>query len=143
MNRLLLVLLLLPLAASAQQSQRFGPYELHYSVVNTTFLQPDVAASYDITRGKRRSILNLALREHVPEGGTVARAMRIEGRSWDLTQQTIDLDFQEVREGGAIYYIAQFKFLNEEWRHFDLRFLPENSDDPLEFKFRQQMYTEQ
>ena len=30
----------------AQQSEMFGPFELHYSVVNTTFLEPEVAAAY-------------------------------------------------------------------------------------------------
>ena len=35
-------------ASQAQQSQMFGPYELHYSVVNTTFLAPKVAAAYNL-----------------------------------------------------------------------------------------------
>ena len=62
---LFLSLLLLALPATAQQSEMFGPYELHYSLVNTTFLEPRVAATYGITRGEKRAILNLAVREHV------------------------------------------------------------------------------
>jgi hypothetical protein len=64
----------------AQQSERFGPFELHYSVVNTTFLEPEVAQNYGITRGKNRAFLNLAVREHVLEN-TEARGMLLQGKN--------------------------------------------------------------
>ena len=128
-----------PLSASAQQSERFGPFELHYSVVNTTFLEPEVAASYGITRGEKRAILNLSVREHLPDGGTEARGMLLKGRTWDLIQNQF-LEFQEVREGPAIYYIAEFKFINEEWRFFEVDFRPEGADETFTFKFKHQLY---
>lgn len=126
--------------ARAQLSERFGPYELHYSVVNTTFLEPFVADQYDITRGKRRAIVNLSLREHLEDGSTVARTMDVDGQSWDLTEQRINFDFTEVKEGPAIYYIGEFKFLNREWRYFEFDFVPEGDSESLNFKFRHQMY---
>lgn len=135
---LLLTMLFFSLQASAQQSEMFGPYELHYSVVNTTFLEPEVAATYGITRGKKRAILNLAVREHLAEG-TQARNMLIEGRTWDLIQNQF-LSFKEVREGPAIYYIAEFKFINEEWRFFEVDFRPEGADQTYTFKFKHQLY---
>lgn len=122
----------------AQQSEQFGPYELHYSVVNTTFLEPTVAAAYGITRGRKRAILNLAVREHSGEG-TVARTMRLQGRTWDLLQNQ-DLSFREIREGPAIYYIAEFRFIDEEWRFFEVDFRPEGSGETYTFKFRHQLY---
>jgi len=128
--------------ALAQQSERFGPYELHYSVVNTTFLQPEVAAAYGITRGNDRAILTLALREHLPDGSDVARPMQLKGRTWELTGRSVQLDFQEVRENPAVYYVAEFRFFNEEWRHFEINFRPEGSDETLTFKFKQQVYEE-
>ena len=127
------------LSASAQQSARFGPYELHYSVVNTTFLEPGVAATYGITRGEKRAILNLSVREHLENGGNEARSMLLKGRTWDLIQNQF-LEFQEVREGPAIYYIAQFKFINEEWRFFEVDFRPEGADQTYNFKFKHQLY---
>ena len=85
--RTLLACLALFLCATAlaQQSETFGPFELHYSVVNTTFLDPKVASSYGITRGKKRAILNLAVREQLEEG-SAARSMLLQGRTWDLMQ---------------------------------------------------------
>ncbi|MFK7829986.1 MAG: DUF4426 domain-containing protein [Congregibacter sp.] len=127
-------------SAEAQQSQRFGPYELHYSVVNTTFIEPEVAAQYGLARGKRRAIVNYSLREHLEDGSTVARPMQLEGRSWDLTQQQVRFDFIEVREGPAIYYIGEFKFINREWRYFALDFTPEGSKESFSFQSKQQLY---
>lgn len=132
-------LMLLSCLAHAQQSQRFGPFELHYSVVNTTFLEPKIAATYGISRGKNRAILNLAVREHLEEGSE-ARPMLLQGRTWDLTQRGGDLEFQEIRESGAIYYIAEFTFLNEEWRFFEMDFRPEGADQTYTFKFKHQLY---
>ncbi|MBE9539178.1 MAG: DUF4426 domain-containing protein [Proteobacteria bacterium] len=135
---LIIVCLALSLPAQAQQSEMFGPFELHYSVVNTTFLDPKVAATYGITRGKKRGILNLSVREHVAEG-TEPRAMMLKGKTWDLIQNQ-PLEFQKVKEGPAIYYIAEFKFINEEWRFFEVYFRPEGADKTYTFKLKHQLY---
>jgi hypothetical protein len=136
-----LILLLagvLPMLAHAQQSEMFDNYELHYTVVNSTFVAPEVAASYGITRGKKRAFLNLAVREH--NGDTaVTRPMLLQGRTWDLIHgQTFE--FKEIREGDAVYYIAEFKFINEEWRFFEIDFRPEGANKTYTFKFKHQLY---
>jgi hypothetical protein len=131
------------LPAQAQQSERFGNYELHYSVLNSTFISPEVAAQYGITRGERRGLINIALREHLADGTAVNRAMILDAESWDLTGRRDPFDFIEIREGPAVYYIGEFKFLNREWRHFRVAFTPENGDQTFEVRFKRQLYTEQ
>ena len=126
----------------AQQSKMFGPYELHYSVVNTTFLSPEFASAYGIIRGEKRAILNLSVREHLPEqaaGHTEARAMMLKGKTWDLIHSQ-DLEFQEVKEGPATYYIGEFKFINEEWRFFEVYFRPEGAEKTYTFELKHQLY---
>ena len=144
MRKTLFILILLTLgpafSANAQQSKMFGPFELHYSVVNTTFIEPSVAATYGITRGKERAILNLSVREHLDAGGDIGRAMQLKGTTWDLLQKTDELEFQEVREGPAIYYIAELKFLNEEFRFFEVYFRPEGAQQTYTFELKHQMY---
>lgn len=135
-----LLLTLLCASAQAQLSERFGEYELHYSIVNTTFIEPAVADQYGLARGSRRAIINLSLREHIDDSSTVAREMSLEGRSWDLTQSQINFDFIDVREGPAIYYIGEFKFINREWRFFEVDFSPEGSEESFKLEFKQQMY---
>ena len=127
--------------SQAQQSERFGPYELHYSVVNTTFLAPEVAASYGIVRGKKRAILTLAVREHLGDRSET-RVTALQGRTWDLIQNQT-LDFLEIREGDAVYYIADFKFINEEWRFFEVVFRPEGADQTYTFEFKHQLYVDE
>lgn len=134
----LLWLALLPGLALAQQSETFGPYELHYSVVNTTFLDPVIAATYGITRGNKRAILNLAVREDL-DSSSAARTMILQGRTWDLMQNQT-LEFREIREGDAIYYIAEFSFINEEWRFFEIEFQPSGAKQSYTFKFKHQLY---
>jgi len=139
LRRCCLLFLLLPLLATAQRSDRFGPYELFYSVINTTFLSPNVASTYGITRGKNRAFINLAVREHMDDGSTEARTMQMTGRSWDLIANK-QLAFQEINESGAIYYIAEFKFINEEWHFFEFDFRPKGADQSFSFKYKQQLY---
>jgi hypothetical protein len=128
-------------AAQAQQSEVFGPYELHYSVVNSTFVEPEVAATYGIVRGKKRAILTLAVRDQLaPPGET--HVMQLQGRTWDLIQNQT-LEFLEIREGKAVYYIAEFKFINEEWRFFEVDFRPDGADQTYTFKFKHQLYVDQ
>ena len=138
---LILIAILCEASAQAQQSEIFGPYELHYSVVNSTFLSPEVAATYGIVRGNKRAILTLAVREEMaPAGETLS--MLLQGRTWDLIQNQT-LEFLEIREGKAVYYIAQFKHINEEWRFFEMDFRPEGADETYTFKFKHQLYVDQ
>lgn len=135
-------LLIFASSGHAQQSKMFGPYELHYSVVNTTFLSPEVAATYGIIRGEKRAILNLSVREHISDespGRTEARAMILKGKTWDLIQNQT-LEFQQIKEGPATYYIAEFKFINEEWRFFEVYFRPEDTDKTYTFELKHQLY---
>lgn len=134
-----LVILLASACAAAQQSERFGPYELHYSVVNTTFLSPEVAGHYGIVRGDKRGIVNLAVREHLADGDARTVPVQFKGRTWDLMQSQ-DLDFQTVREGKAVYYIAPFSFINREWRFFEVHFRPEGAEQTYTFKFKHQLF---
>ncbi|WP_278620870.1 DUF4426 domain-containing protein, partial [Ectopseudomonas oleovorans] len=94
----LLGLTLIPCLAMAQQSETFGSYELHYSVVNTTFLDPKVAETYGITRGEKRAIVNLSVRKKVASGDSEASSMELQGKTWDLIQNQT-LQFNEIREG--------------------------------------------
>tara|TARA_B110000444_G_C18579461_1_gene473251 strand:+ start:64 stop:516 length:453 start_codon:yes stop_codon:yes gene_type:complete len=125
----------------AEQSKQFGPYTIHYSVVNTTFLTPKVAAAYNITRGKKRAMVNIAIREKTPELQSRAKAAIVTGRSWDLIQGQ-KLKFREIREKNAIYYIADVRFINEEFRWFEISVISNPNKPPHIFKFKQQFYVD-
>ena len=109
--------------------------------VNTTFLTPAIATVYNITRGKKRAMVNIAIRENHPELGDRAKAAIVTGRSWDLMQNQ-PLSFREIREQNAIYYIAEVRFINEEFRWFEISVSPDPNKPPYIFKFKQQFYVD-
>ncbi len=128
------------LPVQAEQKQRFDQYDVHYSIVNTTFLKPDVAQAYGIVRGDDRFILNISVRERESDDRDVARKVEISGSVFDLIHRK-PLDFQEVVEGEAIYYIAQFDGNNKETLDFTLSLKPETTKRKYKFQFNKQVYT--
>ena len=127
--------------AGAQQSERFDQYELHHSVVYTTFLTPEIAAEYGIARGDFKAILTLSVRD-VSQGETAGRPMVIAGETWDLIQGST-LELKEIREGDATYYIAEFEFIDREWRFFEFDFQPEGSERSYHYKFKTQLWKQE
>ena len=94
----------------AQQMQRFGDYELHYIVIPTTTLQPDIAARYDIPRGKGKALCNLSVIDANGDGVSAV----LEGSTQNLLGQRQDLSFREIVDGDAIYYLAVIRHADEE-----------------------------
>ncbi len=138
---LVVALSLVGAMAVAEQAQQFGAYKVHYSVVNTTFVDPEIAARYQIVRGKNRAFLNLSIREELEDGADRAVAARLEGRTWDLFQNQF-FEFREIREQGAIYYIGSFEFSDADIRFFDVQILPQGATRSYQLKFQHKVYVE-
>ena len=133
---LLLACCVLP--AAAQQSTRYEQFELHHSIVYTTFLSPEVAAEYGIARGADKAILTLSVRD-ADSADIAGRPMKIEGRTWDLITGG-DMRVKEIREGRATYYIVPFEFLDREYRFFEFTFRPEGAATAFEHKMKVQLW---
>jgi hypothetical protein len=118
MSRLALFLLTLCLAwpAMAERKQSFGDLDVHYSAFNSSFLQPDIAAAANLTRSKSQGVVNIAVRKaDQPVGAQVS------GQVKNLLGQVHNLQFKQVKEGEAIYYLAQFPFDGNETLRFSLQ----------------------
>lgn len=132
-----LVVLAASLPASAEQLQRIGTYEAHYSLVPTTFLRPEVASRYGLSRGRDRALLNVSV---LDTDGTPVRAS-LTGTVRNLLEQTEVLEFREVQEGTAIYYLHELRHSDREVLRFHLDITPPDGVSyPLEFQ--QKMYWE-
>jgi len=101
-----------------ESSKTFGPYEVLYSIVPTTFVSEAVAASYQITRAKDQAMINVSVRRKVDKND-VAQTAVVKGKYSDLMQSKA-LTFREVREKDALYYIAVFRHGDKELLRFDL-----------------------
>lgn len=134
--QLVLPLLMLGAAGAwAEQKVQLGPWEVHYVVVGTTFLKPEVAADYGVVRGRDRAFINLSVLD--PEGTPVPAA--VSGTMVNLLSQSEPLRFREVREGEAIYYLAEFKHTDRDTLRFAVDIVAPDGE-ARQLKFQQRMY---
>ena len=138
---LALMTLLGALPASAGQ-KTVGDYEFHYSVFNSMFVQPEVARHYGIVRARDNAGLNIAVRKRLPDGGTKAQRAMVSGTSSDLVRR-YDLDFKEIEEQDAIYYLAQFRHGKKEKRDFRLQIQPDPNAAPYRLNKNDELFQEQ
>ena len=108
--------LLLALPAVAEPKQTFGELDVHYSVFNSSFLQPDVAAAAGLTRSKTVGVLNIAA---LRDGK--GQAAKVNGTLNNLLGQTSELKFKQVLESGAVYYLAEFPLRQREMLTFSIQ----------------------
>lgn len=138
---LTLLISLWTIQSQAQQSERFDQFELHYSIVYTTFLTAEIAAKFGIPRGKDKAMLTLSVRD-AEAGDIEGRPMEIEGRTWDLITGG-NMKVKEVKEGRATYYLVPFEFLDREYRFFEFTFTPEGADKAYNYKFQTQLWRQE
>ncbi|HSX72339.1 DUF4426 domain-containing protein [Pseudomonas subflava] len=111
----LIFCLLFALPALAERKQTFGELDVHYSTFNSSFLQPDVAAAAGLTRSKTVGVLNVA----VLKGGK-GQPAKVDGTLKNLLGQTTPLQFRQVLESGAVYYLAEFPLRQREVLTFSI-----------------------
>jgi hypothetical protein len=133
--------LLFTLPASAENSQDFGEYVVHFNALTTDNLPPTVTREYGITRSKNRALLNVAVLKKVL--GTTGQPVSagINASATNLTGQRRDIELREIREGSAIYYIGEFGVNHEDNLEFIIVAQPEGHDRPLRVQFQQRFFT--
>ncbi len=124
------------IASEPASTKRFGDYVIHYSPFNSTFVTPQVAKSYALTRDKRTGLVNIAVHY---KGKPIKAA--IKGEAANLLQQKEALSFRLIDEGEAVYYLAPFRFTNEELLRFTVTVTPEQGDGgPMTVRFSRTFY---
>ena len=129
----LLLCLFLAVPAFAEQVQRLGDLKVHYSVFNSSFLQPDIASAAGLVRSKTQGVVNVA----VLKAGKASTA-QVSGQVKNLLGQSTALTFRQVTESGAIYYLAQFPFASREILSFTLDV--RQGDNTHRITFNQEMF---
>ena len=134
---LFLIALCLSLPALAEQKQSYGDLDVHYSAFNSGFLQPEIAAATGLVRSKSQGVVNVA----VLKAGTASSA-QVNGTVKNLLGQSTALSFKEVKEGKAIYYLAQFPFEQRETLRFTLNVTAADGV-PHSFDFNQEFFPDE
>lgn len=91
----------------AEQKKTLGGWDVHYMVVNTSFLAPDIAKSYGIARSKYNALVNISV---LDAASSRALSPDVMGHATNLLGTKKSLAFKRVTEGEAVYYLATLPF---------------------------------
>lgn len=141
MGRLALLLLTACLSASAlaadvikgERQETFGDVTVHYNTFNSTYLQPDIAKAAELIRSKNQGVINLSV---IKDGKPLIAS--VTGTVKDLTSKSVPLNFRQVTEQGAVYYIAQYPVEQQETRTFEIKV--QNGDKINTINFNQELF---
>jgi hypothetical protein len=107
--------------------------------IGSTFFTPEIAKVYGITRSRYNGLINISVLDNT-KAGSPAKTVSITGKAKNNLGQFKTIEFTEVKEGDAIYYLAQIKYSNEETINFTLAINDGNEQQTL--KFSQKFYVD-
>ena len=119
------------------QYKVLGPWEVHYIAFPSTFIQPSIAKNYDLDRSPNKGIINISVLKNSDKS---AQTATLTGTARNLLGNKKQLEFKEVVEGDAIYYLAQIDYSNEEIYRFDIEINQNGKVQTL--KFQQKFYVD-
>jgi hypothetical protein len=125
-----------------ENSQSFGDYTVHFTVFNSTFVTPSVAQTYQLTRARDRSLVNISITRTSDEGTSLGLPAIIKGTASNLIQQQRSLTFREIDEGNAVYYIAPLRHSNEEVMNFAIDVQPQGEEKSFQVRFTRTLHVD-
>jgi len=139
---LLAVLSTASFAENGEQKKVFGDYTVFYNAFNSSELAPEVARQYSITRAGNLGVVNIAVRKKSHNDSNPVSTI-ITGNVLNLLSQGNPLRFKKVEESGAIYYLATFRFENQDTLTFNLSLTPEEVNKNFKFSFQNQFFIDE
>ena len=120
--------------ATAEQFKEFANLEVHYIAIPSTFIQPVIATQYKIKRSKNNGLLNISILDTKQNNKSLTAVLTGTGKN--LIGQTQQLVFTQIKEGDAIYYLAEYPYTNEEIVNFDINIKTEKKSNTLKFQHK-------
>lgn len=103
----------------AEQSMRFKDIEVHYSAFNSTFIPAEVARELKLKRNPYVALINISALD-LYTVGKKATEVALKGRAKNLVGNTRSLDFKQIKQGEAVYYIAELPITENETFSFEI-----------------------
>ncbi|BCV67434.1 outer membrane protein [Shewanella carassii] len=126
--------------AQAEQKQAVGHFDIHYMALGSTFLTPSIAKNYGIERSRYTGIINIAVLD-TSEEGNPAVSVEISGLANNLIDARMQLKFREIREGDAIYYIAEVPYRDDQEINFQI-LIKHGNELNTTLTFKQKFYVD-
>jgi hypothetical protein len=129
------------LTSFAENSKEFGDYVVHYNAFRSDTISPEVAKQYGLTRANNRVLINIAVLKKVMDTTGKPTKSTVTGSASNLTGQLKQLEFKEITEGTAIYYLADTKISDGEFLKFDIKVTPEGETRAARINFDKRFFT--
>lgn len=136
---IILVSLTLVSNVFAENMKKMGSMQVHYMAINSTFITPKIAKAYNIERSRFNGLINISVLDDTKKS-TPAKVVSIRGKARNDLGQIKTLEFDEVKEGDAIYYLAQINYSDKETYYFDLTI--SDGKETHQLKFKQKFYVD-
>ena len=124
---------------SAENMKKMADINVHYIALNSTFLTPEIAKTYGLERSRYKGLVNISVLDNTKKGSP-AKTVIMTGKARNDVGQIKSLEFTEVKEGDAVYYLAQVSYANEETIYFDINISDKGKQHNL--KFSQKFYVD-
>lgn len=125
--------------SNAENMKKMNGINVHYIALSSTFLTPEIAKAYGIERSRYKGLVNISVLDNTQESKP-SKTVIINGKARNDVGQIKSLDFTEVVEGDAVYYLAQVSYTNEETIYFDINITDKGKQHNL--KFSQKFYVD-
>ncbi len=137
----ILTLSLASLNGYAESSKEFGDYVVHYNAFRSDTISAEVAKQYNLARANNRVLINIAVLKKVMNTTGKPTSSAVTGHASNLTGQLKKLEFKQITEGNAIYYLAETKISDGEFLKFDIKITPEGGAKAARLQFDKRFFT--
>ena len=125
----------------AESSMEFGDYVVHYNAFRSDTISPEVAKQHGLARASNRVLINITVLKKVMNTSGKPTSSKVTGHASNLTGQFKQLEFKEITEGTAIYYLAETKISDGEFLKFEIKIIPEGETRAARLNFNKRFFT--
>jgi len=119
----------------AEQTHHWLGYDIHYTTYPSTLIPADVAKAHGIIRSDNRLVTNITV---IKQGKPIQ--LKIDGLAKNLLNQQFELEFSEITEHSAIYYLANQIISEQDAVSFEISIKPVGETETYLLKFARRYY---
>lgn len=123
----------LAFSSHAEQMYKRTNWDIHYIAFPSTFVQPNIAKHYNLERSGTNGIVNISVLDNT-QAPTKPLSVKVTGKYRNLVGNFGTLEFKEVIEKDAIYYLAEFPYTNQETFRFEITVSDGKKSETIKFK---------
>lgn len=120
--------------SQAENAKEYDEHIVYYNAFPTDSLPAEMTKQYGLKRSKNYAMINISVMEKAAGVPTGVKST-VTGNLKNLMGQSREIEFKEIKEGKAVYYIAQIGVQSKETVNFNIEIKPDGIKEKYEIKF--------